>query len=68
MPKTNVVYWEEKFDRNVVRDLENKTNLERAGWKVVIVWECQTRDANQIESILSSCLGKPHSKVALHGT
>ena len=67
MPKSNVVYWAEKFDRNVVRDLENMTDLERDGWKVVIVWECQTRDTNQIEGILSSCLGEPHTEVTLHG-
>ena len=67
MPKSNVIYWAEKFDRNVVRDLKNMTDLERDGWKVVIVWECQTRDSNQIEGILSSCLGEPHTEVTLHG-
>lgn len=44
-PKKNVEYWEAKFARNVERDERNLAELERAGWKVHVVWECQLKKA-----------------------
>ena len=45
MPSTNREFWEEKFDRNIKRDKENKKNLQQLGWQVLIVWECELNDA-----------------------
>jgi DNA mismatch endonuclease, patch repair protein len=42
MPATRVDYWQAKFDRNVMRDRSNLRKLRRLGWKVLVVWECQT--------------------------
>jgi len=42
-PVTNVDFWNQKLDRTLVRDVKNKTELESLGWKVLIVWECETR-------------------------
>lgn len=44
-PATNTAFWEEKFRRNVERDAENATALERAGWQVITVWECELRSS-----------------------
>ena len=38
-PKTNSAYWQEKFERNRVRDTRNDAALAAAGWAVVRVWE-----------------------------
>ncbi len=43
-PKTRPEFWETKFKRNVQRDAAAKRLLEEAGWRVVVVWECETRD------------------------
>lgn len=43
IPRTNRDYWKRKFHLNVERDSRNKRELERAGWRVVVVWECQVR-------------------------
>ena len=48
MPKTRTSFWEEKFDRNVVRDRANLTNLGGLGWKVMVVWECETTDVETL--------------------
>ena len=40
-PKTNVDFWEKKFQANVERDLRNLQELEKDGWKVLIIWECE---------------------------
>ena len=43
-PQRNSEFWQAKFARNVQRDRENKRELRRLGWRVVIVWECEIRD------------------------
>lgn len=42
-PKSRLDYWLPKFARNVARDKQNRTELRRFGWSVLVVWECQTR-------------------------
>lgn len=43
-PSTNQDFWIAKFDRNVERDARKERELQEAGWDVLIIWECQTRD------------------------
>lgn len=42
-PATRVDFWESKFAANVERDRRNETTLAEAGWRVIIIWECQIR-------------------------
>ncbi|WP_429542679.1 very short patch repair endonuclease [Pseudomonas frederiksbergensis] len=42
-PKTRCEFWNEKFLRNVARDIENVEALEIRGWRVLIIWECQLK-------------------------
>ena len=53
IPKTNTDYWNEKFKRNMERDRENRRKLEKEGWKVLIVWECETKTKESIEAFLT---------------
>ena len=45
MPSTNAAYWESKFAATRKRDIDHLRSLREAGWKVLIVWQCQV--ANQ---------------------
>ena len=45
-PKVNQEYWNKKLDRNIERDKENTLALQTMGWKVLIVWECETKKKN----------------------
>lgn len=40
LPKSNLLFWESKFRRNVERDRKNVEDLLAANWRVAIVWEC----------------------------
>ena len=40
-PKTNISFWTEKFERNVSRDQRVVRELESAGWRVFVAWECE---------------------------
>lgn len=44
MPSRNVAEWQNKFESTVARDRSNARALQRAGWKVLVVWECQLRN------------------------
>ncbi|WP_221250554.1 very short patch repair endonuclease [Desulfuromonas versatilis] len=52
IPKTNRDFWVEKFSQNVARDMRVRKELEAAGWKVRIVWECETT-TGKLPSVLS---------------
>ena len=39
-PKQNAEYWQTKFARNLERDQQAKDALEAAGWRVIILYEC----------------------------
>ena len=53
-PKSKVEYWEAKFRANVERDLRNATELEQMGWRVLTVWECETRNLELLKEKLDS--------------
>ncbi|MDB5586885.1 MAG: hypothetical protein JWP26_1855 [Devosia sp.] len=46
-PKANGDYWKAKIARNVHRDAGNIVALVRAGWRVVTIWECETKVADR---------------------
>ncbi len=48
MPKSNLDYWGPKLERNRARDEENVKNLSANGWKVLVVWECETKNGKNI--------------------
>ncbi|HWL92282.1 MAG TPA: DNA mismatch endonuclease Vsr [Phycisphaerae bacterium] len=43
MPATNVFFWKAKFDSNKIRDRRKVRELRRIGWKVIVLWECETK-------------------------
>lgn len=43
MPATNQEFWRRKFEANKRRDRESIKELERLGFSVCVVWECETR-------------------------
>ncbi len=40
-PKSNQAYWRQKIDGNVQRDRRHARQLQREGWKVLVVWACE---------------------------
>jgi DNA mismatch endonuclease (patch repair protein) len=58
IPSTRPEFWISKRSGNVTRDERNRAKLEEAGWEVGIVWECQTKIAQQLRAVLTSLLPK----------
>jgi DNA mismatch endonuclease, patch repair protein len=51
-PKTNASFWRTKREGNVLRDRRTAQALHDLGWDVLIVWECETKDAARLEQHL----------------
>lgn len=51
VPKTNTEFWSAKVAKNKKHDQEAWRQLEAKGWFVIIVWECQLKNAKLIETI-----------------
>lgn len=47
-PTTRGEFWQKKFDGNVERDRRKARQLRKKGWRVVTVWECETRSPEQL--------------------
>lgn len=47
-PKSRIDFWHAKFESNIVRDSKVKADLERSGWRVIIVWECELRQPDEL--------------------
>lgn len=41
IPSTNTKFWEGKLFNNVEKDARYKETLEKMGWNVLTVWECE---------------------------
>jgi len=59
IPKTRLEYWAPKLERNRERDRQNAKELRALGWRVCVVWECQTKDAGPLSRRLANFLGMP---------
>jgi len=51
-PKSNTIFWNKKFNATQERDRLNQAKLNELGWKVLIVWECELSDSNNLKEIL----------------
>jgi DNA mismatch endonuclease (patch repair protein) len=53
-PKTRRMYWRTKILGNKRRDARVKRRLRNSGWRVLTVWECQTRQQKNLERLTVS--------------
>jgi DNA (cytosine-5)-methyltransferase 1 len=56
VPKTNARFWSEKVDANRKRDARKSRALRTLGFKVMRVWDCETRDPERLAQRLRRML------------
>ena len=57
LPKTRTEWWKEKIDGNINNDLKKHTLLEEAGYKVVVIWECEIKSKEFYNTIIENIRG-----------
>jgi DNA mismatch endonuclease (patch repair protein) len=62
-PRSNAAYWAPKLRGNIARDLAHCRELEHLGFRVYIIWECETRRPERlmdaVSAVRDSILRKP---------
>lgn len=53
MPKSRVDFWTAKLEANVNRYARQIAELEEAGWTVMTLWECETRDQAAVDAFVA---------------
>jgi len=56
VPVTNAEFWKTKRLSNFERDRRNLRTLKREGWRVMTVWECETKDSKRLAKRLEKFL------------
>jgi DNA mismatch endonuclease (patch repair protein) len=47
-------FWREKFRLNVARDARVTKELRKAGWRVRVIWECDSKDSGRLARKMKS--------------
>ncbi|MFN3720823.1 MAG: very short patch repair endonuclease [Rhizobium rhizophilum] len=56
LPKHNASFWADKFSTNRRRDAAAIRKLRRSGFRVLLIWECETVDPDRLRLRLSKVL------------
>lgn len=65
-PKTNRQFWLSKFARNRERDASAQRKLSEMGYRVVVLWECESKDLSLLREQLK-VLRHLHKNVSKSG-
>jgi DNA mismatch endonuclease (patch repair protein) len=57
MPATRADFWADKFAKTVERDARQIAHLEQDGWRVMVVWECELKEAETLKGRLRNFQG-----------
>lgn len=66
LPKTRLDFWQAKIDRNRERDRAALIALRRAGWRVLVVWQCELQQPRRVEKMLRFITTPPTPKRPAH--
>ena len=59
VPKSRQEFWEAKFVGNVKRDKRDQKQLVEAGWRLLVVWECEIESDETAMDRITDFLGAP---------
>ena len=54
-PKSNIEFWQAKWERNLARDRRHETEWRKLGWNVIVVWECALAAVRREETLTDVC-------------
>src|SRR6266576_3688276 len=57
-------WWLKKLEGNAERDKTHVITLSELGWKVFVIWECETENLTALEAKLKSSIGKVRARAS----
>jgi len=58
MPNSRQDFWNEKFNKNISRDLVKNEQLSLLGWHVLVIWECELKKIDDVVNHILTYLSK----------
>ncbi|WP_295384633.1 very short patch repair endonuclease [uncultured Thiodictyon sp.] len=55
-PESNGEFWAKKLAGNVERDRRSALELAEMGWRVCVIWECETRYTDALVLAVNRCM------------
>lgn len=52
LPATRTEWWKEKIEGNIKNDLKKQTLLIEAGYRVIVIWECEIKNKTVYSRII----------------
>ncbi len=62
LPETRKEFWEEKIKGNVERDKKNNSELEKLGWNIITIWQCELKNNKNRTKTLEKLINTLHNK------
>ena len=56
-PSSNIEFWQNKLEKNIMRDKKNLAELRKKGWAVLVLWQCQTNKPEKLIIKIEKFLG-----------
>ena len=66
LPETRKEFWEEKIKGNVERDKKNNSELEKLGWNIITIWQCELKNNKNRTKTLEKLINTLHNKNIVH--
>jgi DNA mismatch endonuclease (patch repair protein) len=57
LPKSKLDFWGPKMETNRKRDERNLASLAALGWSTLVIWECETKDREDLMARIKEFLG-----------
>jgi len=51
VPKTRTKWWIDKINRNKEKDRESSSILQKEGWNIITIWECELKTDNREKTL-----------------
>lgn len=64
LPKSRLDFWLPKLEGNRRRDEANQAALLALGWRFMVIWECETKDAQYLEVKIKNFLDEDEKEHA----
>ncbi|HBO2321988.1 TPA: DNA mismatch endonuclease Vsr [Pseudomonas aeruginosa] len=56
LPSSNVEFWKAKIEGNRLRDSTNTALLEKEGWRVITIWQCEIQEIDRLSKRLRNLI------------
>jgi DNA mismatch endonuclease, patch repair protein len=57
-PSTRAAFWRQKIKGNIARDIRSTRELRTLGWRVFVVWECQSTNPRSLRRLVGGIRGE----------